>query len=177
MILPSTEFIQSQAEISNALKFSPNPVITSLWAALSNGTNIQYDQYKRVLKATCKDHVDRINHNVIRQGFIMSSSLKLSTLKIRGLWSTVQQNIPRSLFSFMLKYLNKTLSTKKSIHEWSLLDAPLCSYCLNPEALEHIVSSYISYLADGRYTWRQNSVLLFLARSFSFLQNYSLYAD
>ena len=38
---------------------------TSLWTATSNGTNIQYDQYKntkQVLTAIRKDHEDRINH-------------------------------------------------------------------------------------------------------------------
>ena len=107
----------------------------------------------------------------------MSTMFKLSNLKVRCLWSTVQQNMPRNIFSFMIKYLNNTLLTKKSLHKWSLSDSPSCSFCLSPEKLQHIVSSCISYLADGRYTWRHNSVLLFLARSFSSLQNCSLHAD
>ena len=77
----------------------------------------------------------------------------------------------------MIKYLNNTLPTKKNLHKWSLSDSPSCSFCLNPETLQHIVSSCNSYLADDRYTWRHNSVLLFLARSFSSLQNCLLYAD
>ena len=77
----------------------------------------------------------------------------------------------------MIKYLNSTLPTKKNLHKWSLSDSPSCSFCLNPETLQHIVSSCNSYLADGRYIWRHNSVLLFLARSFSSLQNCLLYAD
>ena len=92
------------------------------------------------------------------------------------IWSKVQQNMPRNIFNFMIKYLNNTLLTK-NLHKWSLSDSPSCSFCLNPETLQHIVSSCNSYLADGRYTWRHNSVLLFLARSFSSLQNCLLYAD
>ena len=107
----------------------------------------------------------------------MSSILRLSNEKVRGLWSKVQQNMPRNIFNFMIKYLNNTLPTKKNLHKWSLSDSPSCSFCLNPETLQHIVSSCNSYLADGRYTWRHNSVLLFLARSFSSLQNCLLYAD
>ena len=44
LILPSAKFIQCQTVIRNALKSSPNPDITSLWAATSNGTNSQHDQ-------------------------------------------------------------------------------------------------------------------------------------
>ena len=83
-ILPSTKFIQCQTVIINALKSSPNPDVNLLWAATSNGTNIQYDQYKntkQVLTAIRKDHEDRINHELTSQGFIMSSILKLSNLK------------------------------------------------------------------------------------------------
>ena len=64
LILPSAKFTQCQAVIRNALKSSPKPDSTSLLAATSNGTNIQYDQYKntkQVLTALRKDHEDRIN--------------------------------------------------------------------------------------------------------------------
>ena len=65
-ILPSKKFIQCQAVIRNALKSSPNHDVNSLWVATSNGTSIQYDQYKKtkhVLTAIRKDHEDRINHH------------------------------------------------------------------------------------------------------------------
>ena len=107
----------------------------------------------------------------------MSSILKLSNFKVRGLWSTVQQNMPKNIFNFMIKYLNNTLPTRKNLYKWSLSDSPSCSFCLHPETLQHVVSSCNTYLADGRYTWRHNSVLLFLARSFSSLKHCLLYAD
>ena len=39
------------------------------------------------------------------------------------------------------------------------------------------MSSCKSYLEDGRYTWRHNSVLLHISRTLSSLQDSSLYAD
>ena len=45
------------------------------------------------------------------------------------------------------------------------------------ETLQHIVSSCKSYIDDGRYTWRHNSVLSYLAKSLSSIKNTSLYAD
>ena len=44
LALPSTKFTQCQTVIRNALKTSPNLDISSLWAATSKGSNIQYDQ-------------------------------------------------------------------------------------------------------------------------------------
>ena len=43
--------------------------------------------------------------------------------------------------------------------------------------LQHVVSSCKSYLKDGRYTWRHNSVLLFLAKTCSSFSDCLLYAD
>ena len=41
----------------------------------------------------------------------------------------------------------------------------------------HVISSCSSYLDEGRYTWRHNSVLLFLANTFSSLKQCTVYAD
>ena len=122
---------------------------------------------------TLLNHFTRscINHELTSQGFIMSSILKLSNYKTRGLWSTVQQNMPKNIFNFMIKYVNNTLATRKNLFKWSLSDSPSCSFCLHPETLQHVVSSCRSYLEDGRYTWRHNSVLLFIAKSFSSIQH------
>ena len=180
LILPSTKFTQCQTVIRNALKTSPNLEINAMWAATSNGSNIQYDQYrntKQVLTAIQKDHEDRINHKLTSQGFIMCSILKLSNSNTRRLWSIVQQNMPKNIFNFMIKYLNNTLPTRKNLYKWSLSDSPSCSFCLHPETLQHVVSSCKSYLEDGRYTWRHNSVLLHIANSFSSLQRCRLFVD
>ena len=128
----------------NALQSSRNPDVNSLWAATSNGTNIQYEQYKntkQVLSAIRKNLEDRINHELTSQGFIMSSILKLSSLNVCGLWSTVQQNMPRNISNFTLKYLNNTLPTRKNLHKWSLSDSPSRSFCLHPETFQHVVSN------------------------------------
>ena len=180
LILPSTKFTQCQTVIRNALKTSPNLEINAMWAATSNGSNIQYDQYrntKQVLTAIQKDHEDRINHELTSQGFIMSSILKLSNSSTRRLWSIVQQNMPKNIFNFMIKYLNNTLPTRKNLYKWSLSDSPSCSFCLHPETLQHVVSSCKSYLEDGRYTWRHISVLLHNTNSFSSLQRCRLFVD
>ena len=113
----------------------------------------------------------------INLGFIMSSILKFSNFKVCGLWSIEGQNMPKNIFNFMIKYTNNTLPTKKNLYKWPHSDSPPCSFCLHPEKLQYVVSSCNMYLADSRYTWCHNSILLFLPRSFSSLQRCLLYAD
>ena len=85
--------------------------------------------------------------------------------------------MPKNIFNFTIKYLNNTLDTKKNLYKWSLSSTSACSFCFPSETLQHIVSSYKSYLDDGRYTWRHNSVLSHLAESLSSVMYASLYAD
>ena len=73
--------------------------------------------------------------------------------------------------------MNNTLATKKNLCKWSLSTTSACSFCFQSETLQHVVSSCSSYLQDGRYTWRHNSVLLHIARTLSSVANSSLYAD
>ena len=48
---------------------------------------------------------------------------------------------------------------------------------LLPETLLHVVAGCKVYLEQGRYTWRHNSVLNFLATSLKVVEGSSMYAD
>ena len=180
LVLPSTKFIECQTTMRNALKSSPNQDIKCLWAETSYGTNLQYDQFKntkQVLKTIQHDHEERINNTLLSQGLVLSSILKFACNKTNSLWSTVQQSLPRNIFNFSIKYLNNTLPTRKNLCKWSISQSSSCSFCLQSETLQHVVSSCSSYLDEGRYTWRHNSVLLFLANTFSSFKQCTVYAD
>ena len=180
LILPSTKFVQCQTTIRNALKSSPNHDIVNLWNETSHHTNVQYDQYrntKHALKAIQTHHEDRVRNELLSQGFVISSILKYSLSQTSPVWSRVQQKLPKNIFNFTIKYLNNTLATRKNLHKWSLAQSPSCSFCLQNETLQHIVSSCKSYLDHGRYNWRHDSVLLCLSKSFSYFPEWSIYAD
>ena len=85
--------------------------------------------------------------------------------------------MPINIFNYTIKYLNNSLPTRKNLHKRSLFNSPSCSLCLQQETLPHIVSSCKSYLDNGRYTWRHNSVLLAIAKSLSSLQHCTLFTD
>jgi len=73
--------------------------------------------------------------------------------------------------------LSNTLATQKNLSKWWITQSSACSFCLQSETLQHIVSSCKSYLEQGRYTWRHDSVLNFIANTLSGLQFCSLYAS
>ena len=48
---------------------------------------------------------------------------------------------------------------------------------MQPETLLHVVAGCKTYLDEGQYTWRHDSVLNFLASTLSAIQNSTLYVD
>ena len=98
LVLASTKFIQCQTIIRNALKYSPNADIRSLWQASNTSTNFQYDQYrnaKQVLKSIQTQHHHRITEELTSQGLITTPILKHVPLNTTSLWSNVQKICPK----------------------------------------------------------------------------------
>ena len=85
--------------------------------------------------------------------------------------------MPKNIFNFYLKYLHNTLPTRKNLFKWSIGQSSACSFCLQSETPQHVVSSCKSYLDQGRYTWRHDSVLNFIANTLSALPSCFIYAD
>ena len=84
--------------------------------------------------------------------------------------------MPKNIVNFSIKYLNNTLRVRKNLCKWSILQSSACSFFLQAESLQHVVSSCKSYLEDDRYTWRHNLVLLYLSTALSSYPNCLLYA-
>ena len=180
LILPSTKFAQCQVVSRKALKSSPHSEINALWSLTTSGWNIQFDQYrntKQALNAIQTENEGRIRHELMSQGFIISSILLYGSKQTRSLWTKVHCSMLKNIYNFIVKYMNNTLATKKNLGKSSLSTTSACSFCFQSEALQHVVSSCNSYLQEGRYTWRHNSVLLHIARTLSSAADSSLFAD
>ena len=180
IILPSTKFIQCQTVSRSALKYSPNVDINNLWAVTSTNKNIQYDIYKDtkdVLKAVRKENEERLQNHLISQGSFFSSIMNNSTSTFNSLWSSVQSKLPKNIFNFTIRYINNTLPTRKNLSKWGLSSTSDCSFCSSPETLLHVIAGCKTYLDEGRFTWRHDSVLNFLASTLTAVQNSTLYAD
>ena len=166
IILPSTKFVQCQTVCRTALKYSPNQDIKNLWAITSNNKNVQYDIYKDtkdVLKAVRKENEERLQNLLVSQGSFFSNIINNSTSTFNSLWSSVQSKLPKNIFNFTIRYINNTLPTRKNLAKWGLSPTSDCSFCLSPESLLHVTAGCKTYLEEGRYTWRHDSVLNFIA--------------
>ena len=180
LILPSEDFAQCQVVFRNAQKSSNNNDIDALWSRTSSGCNIQYDQCrntKQVLTANQDDNEDRIRQEIKSQGFISLSLLVQGSENTRDLWTKAHHDMLKNIFNLIVKYINNTLATKKNLCKRSLSTTSSCSFCFQCDTLQHFVSSCKSYLQDGRYNWRHNSILLHISKTLSSKANSSLCVD
>ena len=60
---------------------------------------------------------------------------------------------------------------------WGQTNDDRCTFCSQSESLLHVVAGCKSYLEEGRYTWRHDSVLLFLSKMFAKAKDIQLFAD
>ena len=86
-------------------------------------------------------------------------------------------NMPRNIFNFTVRYLNTSLATRKNLPRRNLSQTSDCSFCFHPESLLHVVAGCKTYLDEGRFTWRHNSALKFIANSFQSIVGSTLYVD
>ena len=96
---------------------------------------------------------------------------------LNSLWPSTQSKLPENIFNFSIRYLSNTLANRVNFYKWKLSQYSDCSLCLCLESLLHVVSGRKSYLEEGRYTWRHNSALHFVASTMQSVRNSSLCAD
>ena len=96
---------------------------------------------------------------------------------LNSLWSSAQSKLPKNIFNFSIRYLSSSLANRVTLYKWKLSQSSDCSFCLCPESLLHVVAGCKSYLEEGRYIWRHNSALHFVASTLQNVRNSLLYAD
>ena len=142
--------------------------------------NVQYDTYKNtkdVLRTIRKQHEVKLQDYLISQGSFFSNIIKHSTLSFNSLWPSVQSKLRKNIFNFTIRYINNTLPTRKNLLKWGISLTSNCSFCLEPESLLHVVAGCKTYLNEGRFTWRHDSVLNFIALTLKSVEQFNLYAD
>ena len=146
----------------------------------SVGSNLQYDTYRNtedVPKSFCSNQEERLKDHLVSQGSFFSTVTSQAHPKLNTLWSSAQGTLPKNIFNFTLNYDNNTIPTKKNLCRWGLSFISDCSLCLRPKYLLHLVTGYTTYLNDGRFTWRHNSMLQFIAKSLKSSPDSVLHVD
>ena len=119
----------------------------------------------------------KLQNDLISQGWFCSIISQQSILKLTSAWSSVQRKLPMNIFNFRVKCINNTLPTRSNLHKWALSPTSYCSFCSPSESLLHVIAGYQTYLRHGRFTWRHDSILQFIAKTFQSIPNSTLYAD
>ena len=129
------------------------------------------------MKAIHNDHEDRLKHHLFSQRSFFSNVIDKYLSRVIPLCSTAQRHLPKNIFNFSIRYISKSLANRASLTKWGMSPTSDCSFCMQPKSLLHIVAGRKKYLEEGRYTWRHDSILYFLANSFKSIKNSFLYVD
>ena len=130
-----------------------------------------------MLNTVRKSHEEKLQNNLISQGSFFTNITKYSTQSFNFLWSSVQSKLPKNIFNFTIRYINNTLQTRKNFSRWGISPTSECSFCLSFETLHHVVAGCKTYLNEGRFTWRHDSVLNLIVSALLSVQHCDLYAD
>ena len=122
------------------------------------------------------DDDDDKNH-LISQASLFSNMAENSLSSVNSVWSLAQRTLPKNIFNFTIRYINNSLPTRKNLVKWGMSPTSDCSFCLLSEILLHVVSGCKTYLEQGRYTWRHDSILNFLAVTFQSFCDSTIYVD
>ena len=61
--------------------------------------------------------------------------------------------------SFAVRASIDFLPTFTNLNTWGKRNNTKCNFCVNKETLHHILNNCSTFLTQGRYTWRHNSIL------------------
>ena len=117
----------------------------------------------------------------IRSLIMQGNFLSLLIEDTNVTWKSYLWNMPRGLVKFAVNSSLECLPTADNLKRWGKRASDLCPICSGQgkQTLNHVLSSCSVSLAQGRFTWRHNSVLQTL---YSFINSkisdgYTLFAD
>ena len=120
---------------------------------------------------------NRLQCHLVSQGSFFSCVKDQSLLSLCSVWSTVQSKMPKNMFNFTIRYMNNSLRIRSNLSKWGISSTSEFSFCLDPEILLRIVAGCKTYLNQGRFAWRHESVLHFITQSFIAVQGIKLFSD
>ena len=149
----STKHTQCQIILRNKLKNSKCCDIRFAHNETSKDTNIQYDRYlsaKEALKEIWKDKIGNMVTNVTSQSLVIKAMWEEAFTENVKHWQLTISSLPKNIYNFTTRYLNNTLPTLKNMSLWKKTTNSLCSAYLNPQTLQHVVSTCNVHLEHAR---------------------------
>lgn len=81
-------------------------------------------------------------------------------------WSELRRAEPFHI-TFPIQSVYDVFPSPANLHCWGMANTPTCQLCQKRGTLEHILSACPKALGEGRYRWRHDQVLRFLADTIS----------
>ena len=75
-------------------------------------------------------------------------------------WKSYLWDIPQGVLKFAMNAGINTLPTLDNLKRWGKRTSDRCPLCGNIQTLAHVLSNCATFLDQGRFTWRHDSILM-----------------
>ena len=176
----STRFTQCQLTFRNALKNSSNNNIRKVHEVTRKGTTLQVDSYvstKDAIKKIRETTEETVREELSTQSLVIRSIWDQGCAKFNPKWCKVLDSLPRNIYSFVTRYLSNSLANGTNAVKWGIAQSSKCLFCNENQTLQHVVSACRISLAEKRWNWRHDSVLINIARFLAKIPTAKVYCD
>ena len=140
----------------NALEENPsraNPVPTKK-GIITKVKNLITDEIRSLWN-------DKVKDLIVQGKFLQIVHLEKSCLT----WKHIIYQLPRGVLQFALNAATDSLPTLANLGRWRIRSSNniKCPLCKNSQTLHHVLNFCKCMLEQGRYTWRHNSILSYIA--------------
>ena len=106
-----------------------------------------------------ESHLSKVN-TLQKQGDFLSLAEKE---KGDAVWKSFIYNIKKGTMKFILNSITNTLPTGNNLLQWGKSTSDHCKLCRGKETTCHVLNNCKVALDQGKYTWRHDSILSYIA--------------
>ena len=99
---------------------------------------------------------NRLKDELTTQSLVIKSIWNNADSKYTNSWSSVLEQFPQNLYSFVIRYLNNTLANGTNAVKWGITKDSSCKFCTNTQTLGHVIGGCSVALVEKRYKWRHD---------------------
>ena len=134
------------------------------------------DEVKKDVKTTIifEESQEILNHvkNLVSQGHFLELT---KVEQLDATWKSFIFNLPKGTMKWLLNASINTLPSKANLRQWGKVTNDKC-FCSKKQTLNHILNGCKTALEQGRFTWRHDSILNYIANCLD-MKNFSCYVD
>ena len=135
------------------------------------------EKIKKTVKVTLREAAQESNIAHLNTLLVQGEYLKFSLQEKKDpVWKSFIWNLKKGTAKFLINSTIHTLPTQNNLKLWNKAASDKCHLCGNRDSTKHTLSACKVALDQGKYTWRQDSILQYVADSLE-ESNHSFYVD